>query len=68
MEVDAVLRARAKASKISINQVIIDELTKATIGSIQVADFTDVVGKWQPDEAFDRVLAQQREIHPDDWR
>jgi len=68
LEVDRILRERAKASNRSINQVIIEELTKATIGRKQVADFTDLVGQWQPDEAFDLALAQQREINPDDWK
>lgn len=68
LEVDRILRERAKASNRSINQVIIDELTKATIGRKQVADFTDLVGQWQPDAAFDQALAQQRGIDPDDWK
>lgn len=68
LEVDRILRERAKASNRSINQVIIEELTKATIGRKQVADFTDLVGQWHPDEAFDKALAQQREINPDDWK
>jgi len=68
LEVDRILRERAKASNRSINQVIIEELTKATIGRKQVADFTDLVGQWQPDAAFDQALAEQREIHPDDWK
>jgi hypothetical protein len=48
--------------------VIIEELTKATIGRKQVADFTDLVGQWQRDEAFDQALAEQREIDADDWK
>ncbi len=68
LEVDRVLRERAKARKTSINQVIIDELTKATIGRKQMADFTDLVGRWQPDEATEQILASQREINPEDWR
>ena len=68
LEVDRILRERAKASNRSINQVIIEELTKATIGRKQVADFTDLVGQWQHDEAFDQALTQQREINPDDWK
>lgn len=68
LEVDRILRERAKASNRSINQVIIEELTKATIGRKQVADFTDLVGQCQHDEAFDQALAHQREIHPDDWK
>lgn len=67
LEVDRILRERAKASKTSINQIIISELTKATIGRKQLADFSDLVGQWKQDEEFDRVLALHRVIHPDEW-
>ena len=67
-EVDLVLRERAKTQRISINQLIIDELSRATVGRSKVADFSDLVGCWEADEAFDKVLEQQREINPDDWR
>lgn len=68
MEVDRALRERAKQRKVSINQVIVDELTKATIGFKQFADFSDLVGRWNPDEAFDEVIGLQREVNADDWR
>ena len=67
-EVDRILRDRARARKTSINQVIIDELTKATIGRRQHADFTDLVGRWEPDEELDERLRIQREIDANDWR
>jgi len=67
-EVDLALRERAKQRKVSINQVIIDELTKATIGTKQFADFSDLVGRWTPDESFDHIIDLQREVNADDWR
>ena len=66
-EVDHALRERAKSRKISINQVIVEELSKATIGSKQFSDFSDLVGRWTPDPAFDEVAEGQRQVHPEDW-
>lgn len=68
MEVDRALRERAKQRKISINQLIIDELTQATIGRTQFGDFSEFVGRWAPDPSFDETIERQREIHADDWR
>jgi hypothetical protein len=67
IEVDRALRERAKQRKVSINQVIIDELTIATIGRKQFADFSGFVGRWTPDPAFDEILERQREINANDW-
>jgi len=67
-EVDRALRRRAKERNVSINQVIIDELTAATIGRRQLADFSDLVGRLLPDDKLDEILGAQRQIHPDDWR
>jgi len=67
-EVDRVLRDRAARQKISVNQLIIDELTKATIGRRQIADFSDLVGRWTPDKEFDEIVEGQRTVDPDDWK
>jgi hypothetical protein len=67
-EVDHVLRQRAAQSKQSLNQVILDELTLATVGLQRRADFSDLVGKWTPDAAFDEILAAQRTIDADQWK
>ena len=67
-EVDRVLRQRAKQRGDSLNQVLIDELTMATVGQPKRADFTDLVGQWTPDPAFDEILASQRRIDPDKWK
>jgi hypothetical protein len=67
-EVDQALRDRAKADKKSINEVIVDALTQATIGRKKYRDFSDVCGKMEPDPAFDEMLEWQRQIHPDDWK
>ena len=67
-EVDLALRDRARIQNISINQVILEELTKAVIGRRQMTDFSDLVGRWHADKAFDEINTQsQRTIVPDDW-
>ena len=67
-EVDAALRKKAARSKRSLNQVIVDELTRATVGSPRKADFADLVGRWKRDPAFDKILASQRQIDWDKWK
>lgn len=63
-EVDRALREKAARRKQSLNRVIVDELTAATTGSRQRADFRDLVGQWIPDPAFDEVISAQRQIDP----
>jgi hypothetical protein len=67
-EVDRALRHKAAQLKLSLNQVIIDELTRTTIGRAHKADFSELVGQWTPDPAFDEVLASQRQIDWDKWK
>jgi len=67
-EVDRVLRQKAARRKQSLNRVILDELTVAAIGGRRRADFSDIVGRWTPDPAFDAILAVQRQIDWDKWK
>jgi len=67
-EVDRSLRRKAAQRKQSLNQVVLDELTMATVGSLRHEDFSDLVGKWAHDAAFDRILAAQRQIDWDQWK
>jgi hypothetical protein len=67
-EVDHVLRQKAAQRNQSLNQVILDELTQATVGQKQRADFSDLVGEWVPDPAFDEIVAAQRLIDWDKWK
>src|SRR5207253_1354733 len=59
---------KALQRKQSLNQVILDELTAATTGRPRRADFSDLVGRWTPDPAFDEILASQRQIDWDKWK
>jgi len=67
-EVDAQLRQIASRRKQSLNRVIVDALINETIGCKRHADFSDLVGQWTPDLAFDEVLAVQRQIDLEKWR
>ena len=67
-EVDSALRLKAAQRKQSLNRVVIDELTRALIGRAVKADFSDLVGKWTPDQAFDEIVASQRQIDLEKWK
>ena len=67
-KVDRALRRRAAQRKQSLNQTIVEALTAATAEGPRRADFSDVVGKWTPDSAFDEILAAQRQIDWDKWK
>jgi hypothetical protein len=67
-EVDRALRKKAAERKQSLNQVLLDELVEASIGSRRKADFSDLVGRWTPDPAFDEIIASQRQIDKERWR
>lgn len=67
-EVDIVLRRKAAKRKVSLNQMIIEELSEAALGEKKRADFSDLVGTWTPDAAFDAVLATGRQVDPKKWR
>jgi hypothetical protein len=66
-EVDSALRRKASQRKQSLNRFIVDELTVATGGNRPRADFSDLVGRWTADPAFDEILSAQRQIDPDKW-
>jgi hypothetical protein len=66
-EVDRELRRKAARRKLSLNQVIVEELTAATIGRPKRGDFSDLVGQWTPDPAFDEIVSSQRQIDPEKW-
>ena len=67
-EVDRALRQKAARQKRSLNQVIVDELTEATIGAKRRTDLSDVTGGWIPDPAFEEIVASQRQIDWEKWK
>jgi len=67
-EVDIVLRRKAAKRKLSLNRMIVEQLSEAAIGARRRADFSDLVGKWIPDTAFDETLAAGRKIDRNKWK
>ncbi|MEP7365490.1 MAG: hypothetical protein ABI972_19730 [Acidobacteriota bacterium] len=67
-EVDQALRKKAARRNISLNRLILDELAQATDQRTPRADFSDLVGRWTPDPAFDEIIAAQRKIDRKKWR
>jgi plasmid stability protein len=67
-EVDRALRQKAARQKRSLNQVVVEELTEATIGAKRKTDLSDVTGGWIQDPAFDEIVASQRQIDWDKWK
>ncbi|MBI4908573.1 MAG: hypothetical protein HY820_33445 [Acidobacteria bacterium] len=67
-DVDEALRRKAAKRKLSLNQVIVEELTACTTGAKKKADFSDLVGRWKKDDAFDEVIAAQRQIDWEKWK
>jgi hypothetical protein len=58
----------ARKLNLSLNQVIIGELTVAAIGKQRKADFSDLVGQWTEDPAFDEIMASHRQVDLDKWK
>jgi hypothetical protein len=56
-DVDHKLRKKAARRKQSLNQVILDELAKATVGQTPKASFSNLVGTWTADPEFDEIVA-----------
>jgi hypothetical protein len=67
-EVDRALRRKAAQRKLSLNQIIVEELTVGATGLRKRADFHDIAGQWTPDPAFDEIIDAQRQIDPDKWK
>ncbi|MBL8231259.1 MAG: hypothetical protein JNL98_22385 [Bryobacterales bacterium] len=67
-EVDLALRRKAAKQKVSLNQMIVQELSEAALGARSRADFSDLVGQWTPDAAFDEILAASRRIDRKKWK
>lgn len=67
-DVDQALRRKAELRNQSLNQLIVEELIEVTVGSRKKADFSDLVGKWTPDPAFDEMVAAQRRIDTAKWK
>jgi hypothetical protein len=61
------LRRKAEQHAQSPSQAFLDEVTAATSGCESSAEFSDLVGRWTPDPAFDAIIASQRQIDLEKW-
>jgi hypothetical protein len=41
--------------------------TEPPIGPTRDADFSDLVGQWDPDPIFDEIIAAQRQMDWNEW-
>jgi hypothetical protein len=69
-EVDQALRKKARERKISLNQLLLDELTSASGASAnrRYRSLKGIAGKWKEDPEFDKALEAQRQIDWSLWR
>jgi len=67
-EVDAILRRKAAQRAQSLNQVVLDELAAAAGARTVRTEFSDVLGRWTPDPAFEEIIGSQRKIDPEKWK
>jgi len=69
--VDQKLRQRARQEGKSLNQVAVEALKAATgVGAAPLRhnDLDFIAGTWVEDPEFDRIITQQDQVNPEDWR
>lgn len=68
-EVDKALRSRARQRRISLNRLLVEEISAAGGQSSprRYRSLRELGGRWQDDPEFDRILADQRQIDRDLW-
>jgi plasmid stability protein len=68
---DAALRRKAREEGRSLNDVAVEALMRA-LGlegePVRHRDLADVAGSWEPDEAADDALEDQRRVDRELWR
>ena len=70
IEVDQALRKKARERRISLNQLLVDELITASgaSSSRRYRSLKHVAGRWKEDPEFDKALEAQRQIDWSLWR
>jgi hypothetical protein len=69
--IDARLRALAAAEQRSLNDTVLQVLTRAlglSASAVRHRDLGDIAGTWNEDPAFDRALLDQDQVDPDLWK
>ena len=68
-EVDKSLRAKAEREGKSLNEAIIDVLRGGLMLDQPIRrDLSDLVGTWQEDPEFDKVIEEHDQIDEEMWR
>ena len=69
-EVDQALRKKARERRVSLNQLLVDELIMASGASTsrRYRSLKQVAGRWKEDPEFDKALEAQRQIDWSLWR
>jgi hypothetical protein len=67
-EVDAALRRRARQRRVSLNQLLVEELSAAGGTGLRRRQLSSLPGRWHNDRKFDRIVAEQRTIDEDLWK
>lgn len=71
VELDAVLRERARAAGKSLNEVAIEALAESAGGirpPRQRRNLDDIAGSWKRDKAFDEAIVAQDQVDEDLWK
>ncbi len=71
LNLDRAVRRRARQTRKSLNQVLIDALLRAfglTREPVRQRDLSDVTGTWQDDPEFDEIVREQRRVDRDLWK
>jgi hypothetical protein len=69
--VNRALRQKARERKVSLNQILLEALTREAGVSTEPRlhhDLDELFGSWVDDPAVDRALAEQRRVDPKDWK
>jgi len=70
-EVDQALRKKARERRVSLNQLVVDELITASGAAATTRRYRSlkqIAGRWKEDPEFDRVMEAQRQIDWSLWR
>jgi hypothetical protein len=69
-DVDQALRRKARERRISLNQLLVEELRHASGASSErrYRSLEQFVGAWKEDPEFDRILEEQRQIDWSAWK
>jgi len=69
--VDRALRGIARDTHKSLNAVLLEIVTRATGANVDTKihdDLDHLIGTWVADPETERVLSEQRKVHPGDWQ